>query len=140
MIAHVRSGTHEAVRTSEEHDVAVRAVRGAVQLERDEAGHMGERVSALLTAVLERNELVADDLISIWFTATPDLHSDFPAAAARSIGIVDVPLICAQELDIEGAMPRVVRILVHVETYLSKAEINHVYLGATAALRKDIAQ
>ncbi|WP_069172310.1 chorismate mutase [Streptomyces griseus] len=120
--------------------MAVRAVRGAVQLERDEAGHMDERVGALLTAILERNELVADDLISIWFTATPDLHCDFPAAAARGLGIVDVPLICAQELDITGAMPRVVRILAHVETYLSRAEISHVYLGATGALRKDIAQ
>nr|WP_202471664.1 chorismate mutase [Streptomyces sp. SID4921] len=121
-------------------DVAVRAVRGAVQLDRDEAGHMDERVSELLTTVLERNQLVADDLISVWFTATPDLHSDFPAAAARGLGIVDVPLICAQELDIAGAMPRVVRILAHVETYLSKSEISHVYLGATGALRKDIAQ
>lgn len=120
--------------------MAVRAVRGAVQLERDEAGHMDEQVSALLAAVLERNSLVADDLISIWFTATPDLHSDFPAAAARGIGIVDVPLICAQELDIEGAMPRVVRILAHIETCLPKSEIAHVYLGATATLRKDIAQ
>ncbi|MGW3658842.1 chorismate mutase [Streptomyces sp. NPDC005151] len=120
--------------------MAVRAVRGAVQLDRDEAGHMDERVSGLLSAILERNSLVADDLISIWFTATPDLHSDFPAAAARGIGIVDVPLICAQELDIEGAMPRVVRILAHVETYLAKSEIAHVYLGATASLRKDIAQ
>ena len=98
--------------------MAVRAVRGAVQLERDEAGHMDEQVSELLTAVLERNGLTADDLISIWFTATPDLHSDFPAAAARGLGIVDVPLICAQELDIEGAMPRVVRILAHVESDL----------------------
>ncbi|WP_031088115.1 chorismate mutase [Streptomyces sp. NRRL WC-3549] len=120
--------------------MAVRAVRGAVQLERDEAGHMGEQVSALLTAVLERNQLVADDLISVWFTATPDLHSDFPAAAARGLGIVDVPLICAQELDVTGAMPRVVRVLAHVETPLSKAGISHVYLGATGALRKDIAQ
>ncbi|MFH8759340.1 chorismate mutase [Streptomyces atroolivaceus] len=120
--------------------MAVRAVRGAVQLERDEAGHMDERVSELLTEVLERNQLVADDLISVWFTATPDLHSDFPAAAARGLGIVDVPLICAQELDIAGAMPRVVRVLAHVETYLSKSEISHVYLGATGALRKDIAQ
>ncbi|ALO07379.1 Chorismate mutase II [Streptomyces venezuelae] len=125
---------------AKEHDVAVRAVRGAVQLERDEAGHMREQVEELLTAVLARNELTADDLISIWFTATPDLHSDFPAAAARGIGIVDVPLICAQELDIEGAMPRVVRLLAHVETELPKSRIAHVYLGAAAALRKDIAQ
>ena len=122
--------------------MAVRAVRGAVQLERDEAGHMREQVAELLTAVLARNELTADDLISIWFTATPDLHSDFPAAAARGIGIDidDVPLICAQELDIEGAMPRVVRLLAHVETDLPKSRIAHVYLGAAAALRKDIAQ
>ena len=120
--------------------MAVRAVRGAVQLDRDEAGHMDERVSELLTAVLERNSLTADDLISVWFTATPDLHSDFPAAAARKLGIVDVPLICAQELDIEGAMPRVVRILAHIESDLPRADIAHVYLGAAGALRKDVAQ
>ncbi|WP_181767912.1 chorismate mutase [Streptomyces albidus (ex Kaewkla and Franco 2022)] len=120
--------------------MAVRAVRGAVQLERDEAGHMHEQVSALMTNVLERNGLTADDLISVWFTATPDLHSEFPAAAARKLGIVDVPLICAQELDIAGAMPRVVRVLAHVESELPKSGINHVYLGAAAALRKDIAQ
>ncbi|MGH3311886.1 MAG: chorismate mutase [Streptomyces sp.] len=120
--------------------MTVRAVRGAVQLERDEPGHLHEQVSELMTTVLERNGLTADDLISVWFTATPDLHSDFPAAAVRKIGIVDVPLICAQELDIEGAMPRVVRVLAHIESDLPKAEINHVYLGAAAALRKDIAQ
>src|SRR5918995_4452909 len=125
---------------SEEHDVAVRAVRGAVQLERDEAGHMDEQVSELLTAILERNGLGTDDLISVWFTATPDLHSDFPAAAARKLGIVDVPLICAQELDIEGAMPRVVRLLAHIDSDLPRADIAHVYLGAAGALRKDIAQ
>ncbi|WP_438488714.1 chorismate mutase [Streptomyces sp. S186] len=120
--------------------MAVRAVRGAVQLERDDAEHMRERVGELLTALLERNGLVPDDLISVWFTATPDLHSDFPAAAARALGIADVPLICAQELDVAGAMERVVRVLAHVETALPKAGIAHVYLGAAAALRKDIAQ
>lgn len=101
---------------------------------------MHEQVSELLTAVLDRNALVADDLISVWFTATPDLHSDFPAAAARGLGIVDVPLICAQELDVAGAMPRVVRVLAHVETERAKSDIAHVYLGAAAALRQDIAQ
>ncbi|MCU8591886.1 chorismate mutase [Streptomyces sp. A13(2022)] len=120
--------------------MAVRAVRGAVQLERDEAGHMNQQVAALLTAVLERNGVTPDDLISLWFTATPDLHSDFPAVAARGLGITDVPLICAQELDVEGAMPRVVRILAHIESDRPRTEITHVYLGAAAALRKDIAQ
>ncbi|MFP3990336.1 chorismate mutase [Streptomyces sp. E11-3] len=120
--------------------MTVRAVRGAVQLRQDTAEEMDQQVSALLTAIMERNGLSADDLISVWFTATPDLHSDFPAAAARGLGIVDVPLICAQELDIAGAMPRVVRILAHVESDKPKADIAHVYLGAAAALRKDIAQ
>ncbi|MFF3555464.1 chorismate mutase [Streptomyces tsukubensis] len=120
--------------------MAVRAVRGAVQLERDGAEHMDEQVGELLTAVLERNSLTADDLISVWFTATPDLRSAFPAAAARRLGITDVPLICAQEMDVEGAMPRIVRILAHVETGLGRSAVTHVYLGAAAALRKDIAQ
>ncbi|MDI3407319.1 chorismate mutase [Streptomyces cavernicola] len=120
--------------------MAVRAVRGAVQLERDDAQHMDEQVGALLTEVLERNGLTQDELISIWFTATPDLHSDFPAAAARNLGITDVPLICAQELDIAGAMPRVVRLLAHIESDRPRSEVAHVYLGAAAALRKDIAQ
>lgn len=120
--------------------MAVRAVRGAVQLELDEADEMHRRVGELLTAILQRNDLTSADLISLWFTATPDLHCDFPAAAVRGLGILDVPLICAQELDIQGAMPRVVRILAHVETDLAKTSIAHVYLGAAAALRKDIAQ
>ncbi|MGW0735791.1 chorismate mutase [Streptomyces sp. NPDC002851] len=120
--------------------MAVRAVRGAVQLERDDAEHMDEQVGDLLTAVLERNGLTGEDLISVWFTATPDLRSDFPAAAARRLGITDVPLICAQELDVEGAMPRVVRVLAHIESDKPRSEIAHVYLGAAAALRKDIAQ
>jgi chorismate mutase len=101
---------------------------------------MHEQVSALMTDVLERNGLTAEDLISVWFTATPDLHSDFPAAGARKLGIVDVPLICAQELDVDGAMPRVVRVMAHVESDLPRSGITHVYLGAAAALRKDIAQ
>ncbi|QKW05722.1 chorismate mutase [Streptomyces sp. NA04227] len=120
--------------------MAVRAVRGAVQLDRDAADHMGEQVRELLTAVLDRNDLSTDDVISIWFTATPDLHSDFPAAAARKLGIVDVPLICAQEIDVEGAMPRVVRLLAHIESDRPRADLVHVYLGAAASLRKDIAQ
>lgn len=101
---------------------------------------MHRRVGELLTAILERNSLTSADLISLWFTATPDLRCDFPAAAVRGLEVIDVPLICAQELDVVGAMPRVVRILAHVETDLDKTSIAHVYLGAAAELRKDIAQ
>jgi chorismate mutase len=93
-----------------------------------------------VSALLERNSLSVDDLISIVFTATPDLHSEFPAVGARDIGITDVPLLCAQEIEVAGAMPRVIRILAHAETTLTKAEIQHVYLRGAVALRKDIAQ
>ena len=120
--------------------MAVRAIRGAVQLDADEREHMISSVQELISALLERNGLAVDDLISIIFTATPDLHAEFPAVGARDIGITDVPLLCAQEIDVAGAMPRVIRILAHVETDLSKAEVAHVYLRGAVALRRDIAQ
>ena len=97
-------------------------------------------VAELISAILERNALGVDDLISIVFTATPDLHCEFPAVGARDIGITDVPLLCAQEIDVAGAMPRVIRILAHAETDRSKSAIQHVYLRGAVALRKDIAQ
>ena len=120
--------------------MAVRAVRGAVQLDRDEREHMVESVQELVLAVLQSNGFELDDLISILFTSTPDLHSEFPATAARGIGLDDVPLVCAQELDIAGAMPRVIRLMAHVETDKSRAEIQHVYLRGAVALRRDLAQ
>jgi chorismate mutase len=120
--------------------VAVRAIRGAVQLDSDERTHMLASVAELVSTILERNALAVDDLISIVFTATPDLHSEFPAVGARDIGITDVPLLCAQEIDVAGAMPRVIRILAHAETDRSKADVQHVYLRGAVALRKDIAQ
>ncbi|MCU1676793.1 MAG: chorismate mutase [Frankiales bacterium] len=120
--------------------MAVRAVRGAVQLEADDAGEMATAVSELVGAVLERNALLADDIISILFTATPDLVSDFPAHAVRKIGITDVPLLCATEIDVAGALPRVVRLLAHIETARPRAEIAHVYLRGAVALRRDLAQ
>lgn len=120
--------------------MAVRAVRGAIQLDRDEREHLLSSVEELLLAVLKENSLDPDDLISVVFTATPDLHSEFPALAARQLGIGDVPLLCARELRIEGGMPRVVRLLAHVETDLPRRGIRHVYLRGAAALRRDLAQ
>jgi chorismate mutase len=89
---------------------------------------------------MSRNDIAPDDLISVLFTATPDLHSAFPAAAARGVGLADVPLICAQEIDVIGAMKRVVRVMVQVQTLKSRSEIKHVYLRGAEALRQDIAQ
>lgn len=120
--------------------MALRAVRGAISVDRDERELVLEASSALVRAVLERNALVPDDLVSIVFTATPDLTSEFPAYAARQMGIVDVPLLCAGEIAVPGAMPRVLRLLAHVETELSRTEIRHVYLRGAAALRTDLPQ
>ncbi|HSE55741.1 MAG TPA: chorismate mutase [Nocardioidaceae bacterium] len=118
--------------------MAVRAVRGATQLDVDDREHMLERVAEMVTDVMEANSLDVDDFISVIFTATPDLVSEFPAYAARRLGFGDVPLICARELDVSGAMPRVVRMLAHVETDLPRKEITHVYLHGAAALRSDL--
>lgn len=118
--------------------MAVRAIRGATQLDVDDADHMHERVVELLGAVMEANELTTDDVISVLFTATGDLHSAFPAVAARALGFTDVPLICARELEIDGSLPRTVRLLAHVETDLSKADLRHVYLHGAVSLRPDL--
>jgi chorismate mutase len=123
-----------------ESSVAVRAVRGAIQVDADERQQVLDASTELLQAVLERNQLAPDDLISVVFTATPDLRSEFPAYAARQMGITDVPLLCAGEIDVPGAMPRVLRLLAHVETPLSRAEIRHVYLRGAASLRTDLPQ
>ena len=120
--------------------MAVRAIRGAIQLEVDEREHLLSAVDELIRAILTENLLATDDLISMLFTATPDVHSEFPALAARQLGIGDVPLLCTQELDIEGAMPRVIRVMVHAETAMTKADVRHVYLRGAAALRRDLAQ
>jgi chorismate mutase len=120
--------------------VTVRAIRGAVQLDADERDHLLASVDELIRAILEQNGLSNDDLISMIFTATPDLHSEFPALAARRLGIGDVPLLCSQELDVDGAMPRVIRVMVHAETDLKKSDVRHVYLRGAAALRQDLAQ
>jgi chorismate mutase len=120
--------------------VAVRAVRGATQVDRDDRDVVLEAASELVTAVLDRNGIAPADLISIVFTATPDLTSEFPAYAARQLGITDVPLLCATEIDVPGAMPRVLRLLAHFETDLDRADVRHVYLRGAAALRTDLPQ
>jgi chorismate mutase len=118
--------------------MSVRAVRGATQLEHDTRDHMLDRVAEMVREVVTSNNLGLDDFISIIFTATSDLHAEFPAYAARQLGFSDVPLICARELEVEGSMPRVVRMMAHVETDLSRQEVTHVYLHGAAALRRDL--
>jgi chorismate mutase len=118
--------------------VAVRAVRGAIQVENNVRETILDGTTKLIQEVLERNDLTRDDLISVIFTATPDLTAEFPAYAARQLGFTDVPLICATEIDVPGAMPRVLRLMAHIETPRSRGEIHHVYLGGAAGLRRDL--
>ncbi|TDD58531.1 chorismate mutase [Kribbella antibiotica] len=118
--------------------MAVRAIRGATQLDVDEREHLLARTAELVKAVLEANDLDSADLISILFTVTPDLHAEFPAVAGRQIGLTDVPLMCMQEIDIPHALPRVVRMMVHTETDRSRDKVQHVYLHGASALRPDL--
>lgn len=118
----------------------MRAVRGATCLERDDAALMSEAVGELLTEILSRNGFTTDQIVSVILTSTPDLHSAFPAAAARALSWGDIPLMCAQEIDVTGALERVVRVMVHVNTDVSRADIKHVYLRGAETLRQDIAQ
>ena len=120
--------------------MAVRAVRGAVQISGNDRDEILAGTTELVTEVMSRNELSTEDVISVLFTATPDLTAEFPALAARKLGFQEVPLLCASELDVPGAMPRVVRLMMHVETTKPRSALQHVYLRGAAALRLDIAQ
>lgn len=116
----------------------IRGLRGATTFDVDDADHVTERVVQLLGEMISRNGLSHDDLVSVLFTATGDLHSVFPATAARSIGLGDVPLICACELDIEGGLERCIRVLMHVESTRDRADMRHVYLEGARDLRDDL--
>lgn len=117
---------------------AVRAIRGATQIDADERELVLDAIAELLRDVLARNEVQPEDLISVIFTATPDLCSEFPAYAVRQIGITDVPMLCATEIDVPGAMPRVLRLLAHAYSDRPRSEIRHAYLRGAAALRIDL--
>jgi chorismate mutase len=116
----------------------VRALRGATTLDVDERGHLIARTQEVMAAVFERNALTEDDLISIVFTATSDIHSAFPAEAAREAGFTHVPLMCARELEIDGGIPRCVRLLIHAYTDRPADQLRHVYLHEARQLRTDL--
>jgi chorismate mutase len=120
--------------------VAVRAIRGAIQVDANDSAAILEGTSELVTEVMSRNGLTPADVISVVFSATTDLNADFPALAARKLGFQDVPLLCCAEIAVPGAMPRVVRLMMHVETAAPRPAVQHVYLRGAAALRLDIAQ
>jgi chorismate mutase len=117
---------------------ALRALRGATTVDSDTADQINERVVELLREMIDRNGIDHDDIVSILFTATDDIHATFPATAARTFGLGDVPLICARELDIVDATPRCIRVLMHLTTERSRSELRHVYLEGASGLRDDL--
>ena len=117
---------------------AVRALRGATTIDVDTPEHMEERIIALLAEMFDRNDICHDDLISVVFTATSDINSAFPAAAARKFGLGDVPLLCAQELDIVDGTSLCLRVLIHLTTERGRDQLHHIYLEGARGLRDDL--
>ncbi len=117
----------------------MRAIRGATTIEHDTSEEIAARTGELLATILERNALPIDDIVSIIFTATPDVTADFPAVAARRLGLSHTPLLCGQEIAVAGAMGRCIRVLVHC--YLAAGEAaHHVYLHEARQLRLDLSE
>jgi chorismate mutase len=113
------------------------AVRGAVQAEANEADAIVAATEALMRELLSRNGLEPEAMVSCMFTTTQDLDAEFPAVAARNVGLESVPLICAREIDVPGAMPRVIRAMVHYYAPVGHVPA-HTYLGDTQELRSDL--
>lgn len=113
------------------------AIRGAITTEADTAAAVGDATETLIATLIERNNITADDVLDAFFTATPDITSDFPARTARDVsGWHDVPMLCATEMAVKGAMPLCIRVLVHAIPRTPRAV--HVYLRGAAALRPDL--
>jgi chorismate mutase len=115
----------------------LRALRGAITVDGNDGDAILDATEELMRAILDQNALEASDLVSCIFTCTDDLNAEFPALAARRMGLSSVPLLCAREIDVPGALPRVIRILVHCYADESR-EAKHVYLREAVALRKDL--
>jgi chorismate mutase len=116
----------------------LRAARGAIRVRSDDGDALLGSTERLLSAVLQRNGIDPEDLVSILFTATEDLRAAFPAEAARRMGLGRVPLMCAQEIPVEGSMPSVIRVLVHFHSDRTLDEVEHVYLDGAESLRDDV--
>ena len=115
----------------------LRALRGAITVERNDADAILEGTEELVRTVMERNSVSPDDMVSCIFTCTNDLDAEFPAVAARRLGLNTVPLLCAREIDVPGALPRVIRLMVHCYAD-PESEAQHVYLREARSLRRDL--
>ncbi|HTU70785.1 MAG TPA: chorismate mutase [Candidatus Baltobacteraceae bacterium] len=118
----------------------VRGIRGAITVERDDADAIVAATKRLLTEMIERNAVTLDDIASVLFSLTPDLHAVFPALGAREMGWVHVPMLHFTEIAVPGSLDRCIRVLMHVNTSRSLEAMEHVYLDGAAVLRPDLAR
>ena len=116
----------------------VRAIRGATTVTADAPPAIRAATQALLREITTRNGLAPSDIISALFTVTADLRSEFPARAARDLGWDDVPLLCTVEIPVPGALPRCIRVLLHIESERTRSALQHVYLEGARVLRPDL--
>jgi chorismate mutase (EC 5.4.99.5) len=117
---------------------SIRALRGATTVVNDTEEQVTAKVQELLREMISSNEIKPADIVSILFTATSDISSMFPAAAARQMGLVDIPMMCAKELDVVGALERCIRVMMHVSTDKPREAMRHVYLHEARNLRPDL--
>lgn len=113
-------------------------MRGAVTTEADTKEEIVEVTTELLEEMLDRNDVGTDDVVFILFTSTKDLIAEFPAAAVRKLGLSHIPVICARELDVEGALPRTIRAMMLMNTDKAREQLRHVYLKEARQLRTDL--
>lgn len=118
----------------------IRGIRGAITVEADEPGAIVDATKRLLREIVDRNEIDVDDIASVLFSLTPDLHAVFPALGARELGWVWVPMLHFAEIDVPGSLRRCIRVLMHVNTTRGLREIEHVYLDGAVVLRPDLAR
>ncbi len=120
--------------------MTMKAIRGAIQISENTVDAIHDGVKELISTIMRANSLTPESVISVIFTSTPDLTAAFPASACREIGFESVPLIGAVEVDVPGALARVVRVMVHCESRASAISVSHIYLHGAQSLRRDIAQ
>jgi len=119
-------------------DQRLRALRGATTATADEGRAIVDATERLLAEMIGRNGIATEDLVSMIFTTTSDLSAEFPAAAARALGLSSVPLLCAREIDVPGSVPRCIRVLMHLYTTRGDETLRHVYLEGAEQLRTDL--
>ena len=118
----------------------VRGIRGATTATENSAAAICEATDELLRAIMERNNVDITEIASAFFTTTPDLTAEFPAYAARGLGWLTVPQLCGHEMSVPGALPRCIRVLIHLNTDLPQSAMRHAYLREAVTLRRDLVE